>query len=266
MSASRNDNNLKTQDNKTNIINPTRPSNSAQVIEIDLFELFIELRKHILWIILATFLGGAFGFAVSKLAITPTYTSTSMIYVMSKETTLTSLADLQIGTQLTQDYAELIKSRYVLEEVIQRLNLVDMDYEDLSDVLKVDTPSDTRIVAITARDEDPLMAMQIANCIREVASEHITNVMDIDAINVAETANVPTQKAGPSVARWTVIAGLLGVVAIAVFVILGYLLDDTIKSNDDVERYLGLSTLALVPLTLEETDKKKSKKSDKKKK
>ena len=100
-----------------------------------------------------------------------------------------------------------------------------------------------------------------------MASEHIANVMDIDAINVAETANVPTQKSGPSVARWTVIAGFLGAVVIAFFVILEYLLDDTIKSNDDVERYLGLSTLALVPLTTEEADKKKTKKKrDKKKK
>ena len=110
------------------------------------------------------------------------------------------------------------------------------------------------------------MAMQIANCIREVASEHITNVMDIDAINVAETANVPTEKSSPSVLRWTLMAGFLGAVAIAFFAILEYILDDTIKSNDDVERYLGLSTLALVPLTLEETDKKKSRKKDKKKK
>ncbi|MBP5291016.1 MAG: protein-tyrosine kinase, partial [Lachnospiraceae bacterium] len=89
----------------------------------------------------------------------------------------------------------------------------------------------------------------------------------IDAINVAETANVPIKKAGPSVVRWTVIAGFLGAVVVAFFVILEYLLDDTIKSNDDVERYLGLSTLALVPMTTEEQDKKKkSRKSDSKKK
>ena len=241
--------------------------NRDDIIEINLGELFAVLLGRAFLIISAGIFFALAGLFVSKFVLHPVYDSTTKIYILNKEENQTvTYSDVQISTQLTQDYAELIKSRYVLEEVIQRLNLVDMDYEDLSDVLKVDTPSDTRIVAITARDEDPLMAMQIANCIREVASEHITNVMDIDAINVAETANVPTQKAGPSVARWTVIAGLLGVVAIAVFVILGYLLDDTIKSNDDVERYLGLSTLALVPLTLEETDKKKSKKSDKKKK
>ena len=241
--------------------------NRDDIIEINLGELFSVLLGRAFLIISAGIFFGLAGLFVSKFIMHPVYDSTTKIYILNKEENQTvTYSDVQISTQLTQDYAELIKSRYVIEEVIQRLNLVDVDYEDLSKVLKVDTPSDTRIVAITARDEDPLMAMQIANCIREVASEHITNVMDIDAINVAETANVPTQKSGPSVMRWTIIAGFLGAVIIAFFAILEYLLDDTIKSNDDVERYLGLSTLALVPLTTEETDKKKSKKKDKKKK
>lgn len=241
--------------------------NRDDIIEINLGELFAVLLGRAFLIISAGVFFGLAGLFISKFLIHPVYDSTTKIYILNKEENQTvTYSDVQISTQLTQDYAELIKSRYVLEEVIQRLNLVDIDYEDLSKVLKVDTPSDTRIVAITARDEDPLMAMQIANCIREVASEHITNVMDIDAINVAETANVPTQKAGPSVMRWTIIAGFLGAVLVAFFAILEYLLDDTIKSNDDVERYLGLSTLALVPLTTEETDKKKSKKAKKAKK
>ena len=241
--------------------------NRDDIIEINLGELCSVLLGRAFLIISAGIFFGLAGLFVSKFIMHPVYDSTTKIYILNKEENQTvTYSDVQIYTQLTQDYAELIKSRYVIEEVIQRLNLVDVDYEALSKVLKVDTPSDTRIVAITARDEDPLMAMQIANCIREVASEHITNVMDIDAINVAETANVPTQKSGPSVMRWTIIAGFLGAVIIAFFVILEYLLDDTIKSNDDVERYLGLSTLALVPLTTEETDKKKSKKKDKKKK
>ena len=241
--------------------------NRDDIIEINLGELFAVLLGRAFLIIIAGVFFGLAGLFISKFLIHPVYDSTTKIYILNKEENQTvTYSDVQISTQLTQDYAELIKSRYVLEEVIQRLNLVDIDYEDLSKVLKVDTPSDTRIVAITARDEDPLMAMQIANCIREVASEHITNVMDIDAINVAETANVPTQKAGPSVMRWTIIAGFLGAVMVAFFAILEYLLDDTIKSNDDVERYLGLSTLALVPLTTEETDKKKSKKTKKAKK
>ena len=241
--------------------------NRDDIIEINLGELFAVLWGRAFLIVSAGIFFALAGLFISKFVLHPVYDSTTKIYILNKEENQTvTYSDVQISTQLTQDYAELIKSRYVLEEVIQRLNLIETDYDDLSKVLKVDTPSDTRIVAITARDEDPLMAMQIANCIREVASEHITNVMDIDAINVAETANVPVEKSGPSVLRWTVIAGLLGAVIVAFFVILEYLLDDTIKSNDDVERYLGLSTLALVPLTTEETDKKKARKTGKKKK
>lgn len=234
------------------------------VIEINLGELFAVLWRRAFLIISAGVFFALAGIFVSMFVIHPVYESTTKIYILNKEENQTvTYSDVQISTQLTQDYAELIKSRRVLEEVIQRLHLSDMEYDDLYGVLKVETPSDTRIVSITVEDEDPLMAMKIANCIREVASEHITDVMDIDAINVAETANVPTDKAKPSVAKWTVIAGFFGAVVVAFFAILGYLLDDTIKSNDDVERYLGVSTLALIPLSTEGDVKSKKKKKAK---
>ncbi|MEE3495564.1 MAG: Wzz/FepE/Etk N-terminal domain-containing protein [Butyrivibrio sp.] len=231
------------------------------IVEINLGELFSILLGRAFLIISAGLFFALVGLFVSKFVVHPVFDSTTKIYILNKEENQTvTYSDVQISTQLTSDYAELIKSRYVLEEAIQRLNLVDKTYKDLAKVVKVDTPSDTRIVAITAKDEDPLMAMAIANCIREVSSEHITNVMDIDAINVAETANVPTEKASPSVFRWTVISGFAGTVIVAFFVVLGFLMDDTIKSNDDVERYLGLSTIGLIPLSSDEQGKKKSKK------
>ncbi len=231
------------------------------IVEINIGELFSILLGRAFLIISAGLFFALTGLFVSKFVVHPVFESTTKIYILNKEENQTvTYSDVQISTQLTSDYAELIKSRYVLEEAIQRLNLVDITYEDLAKVVKVDTPSDTRIVAITAKDEDPLMAMEIANCIREVSSEHITNVMDIDAINVAETANVPTKKASPSVFRWTIVSGFAGTVIVAFFVVLGFLMDDTIKSNDDVERYLGLSTIGLIPLSSDEQGKKKSKK------
>ena len=96
-------------------------------VEIDLLQLFRALKKRILWIVGAgVIMGGAFGL-FSKFAITPQYTSTSMVYILSKETTLTSLADLQIGSQLTKDYKIIVTSRPVLSEVISKLKL-DLTY------------------------------------------------------------------------------------------------------------------------------------------
>jgi len=226
------------------------------VIEINLGELIGVLFGRAFLIISAGLFCALACMFISMFILEPVYESTTKIYILNKdESSSITYSDVQISTQLTQDYAELIKSRYVLEEVIQRL-VLDMDYDDLYEKLSIETPSDTRIVAITVEDEDPMMAMKIANSIREVASEHITNVMDIDAINVVETANMPMEKAGPSVLKWTAIGGILGVVLVCVVVLLEYLMDDSIKSSDDVENYLGLSTLALIPMVVEDPKKK----------
>lgn len=232
-------------------------SQREDVIEIDLLEIFSLLLGN-LWLIASVSLFFALGcFVVSKYVVAPYYESTTKIYILNKtESAAVTYSDVQMGTQLTKDYAELINSRYVLEEVMQKLNL-GMEYEDLLKVVRVSTPSDTRIVSITVEDVDPVEAMHMANCIREVASEHIQNVMDIDAVNVVETANMPTQKAGPSCLKWTMIGGIIGCFIICAVILVQYLVDDTIKTSEDVEKYLGLSTLALIPVSEQEAVRRK---------
>ena len=227
------------------------------VIEVDLLEILSALLGRV-WLILGVgILAAAVSLAISKFILTPTYESTTKIYILNKsESTTVTYSDVQMGTQLTKDYAELINSRYVLEEVIAKLSLTEMEYQDLLDKVSVHTPADTRIVAITVEDTEPAQAMQMANCIREVASSHIQNVMDIDAVNVVEEANFPTEKAGPSVLKWTLLGGVLGVFLACAAILVHYLLDDTIKTSEDVEKYLGLSTLALIPVAVDENNTK----------
>lgn len=228
-------------------------------IEIDLLKVFQILLDGIWLIISAGLFMALICFAVSMFVLIPTYESTTKIYILNKtENNSVTYSDVQMGTQLTKDYAELINSRYVLEEVIQQLYL-DLEYRELLKKVSVTTPTDTRIVAITVEDTDPVQAMNIANCIRETASEHIQNVMDIEAVNVVETANMPTEKAGPSVVKWTLIGGLLGIFLICAIILVQYLMDDTIKSSEDVEKYLGISTLALIPIATQENGSKKKK-------
>ncbi len=236
----------------------------GDVIEINLGELFAVLLGKA-WLIIST---GVFfallSLFISKFVMTPLYSSTTKIYILNKEEGATvTYSDVQISTQLTQDYAQLIKSRYVLEEVIQTLHL-DMDYDEFSALVSIGTPDDTRIVSITVRDSDPMMAMKEANCVREIASKHIQNVMDIDAINIAELANMPTEKYSPSAKRWTMIGGIAAVLFVSSIVILNYLMDDTIKSSDDIEAYLGLSTLAMIPAITEDQNGKKRRGKSKK--
>ena len=231
-------------------------TNTEDVIEIDLQELF-GLLLHWLWLILICgLLTGAAGFLISKYVITPQYQSTTKVYILNKQDNSTlTYSDVQLGTQLTKDYAQLIKGRYVLEQVIEICGL-DEKYGSFAERVSVETLTDTRIIAITVEDENPEMAQFIANEIRKVASEHIKNVMDIQAVNVAEEANLPETPSSPSIAKWTGAGLLLGMFLCAMILVIRFLVDDTIKTSDDIEKYLGLSTLAMIPV-IETSDRHK---------
>lgn len=217
-------------------------------LEIDLWEVFLILVGKLPLMITVGLFTALLAFMVTKFVVTPTYESTTKIYILTRQNSdSVTYSDLQMGTQLTQDYAQLIQSRYVLEEVIEQLKL-NVDYNTLKDKVSVTTLADTRIISITVRDVSPVKAMRVANAIREAAGVHIQNVMDIEAVNVAETANIPTEKSSPSVGRTSLLGGILGVLIVAAITIITYLMDDTIKTAEDVERYLGLSTLAIIPL------------------
>ena len=228
-------------------------------IEIDVLELFHVLLNKF-WIILLTGMIAALAFVGGTiLFITPQYQSTTKMYVLSKQDNNTiTQQDMQTSLSLTKDYAELIKSRTVTEGVIAQLNL-DLTHEQLLGKVSVDSATDTRILSITVTDPDPYEACKIANAIRDVAANHIKNVMDIDAVNVVETANIPDQKSSPSISKNGVIGGLLGVLLSVAIILIAYISNDTIKTQEDVERYLGLSMLGTIPLTAADRKKKKKK-------
>lgn len=234
-------------------------TNNNDEIEIDLGEVFHLVISKLGVIILSGILLGVLSIIGTMLFITPKYESTTKIMVLNKQdnNTLTS-ADMQTSTQLTKDYAELIQSRTVLEGVIVQLNL-DMTYKKMLNKVSVETSSDSRIVSISVTDEDPYTASEIANAVRDMAAEHIQSVMDIEAVNVVDTANIPNEKASPSLAKNGVIGGLLGVIIAMAAVIIIYLTNDTIKVEEDVERYLGLSVLGSIPFSEKESRSKKKK-------
>ncbi len=234
-----------------------------QEVEIDLGEIFRVLLSRLGIILLSGIVFGLVAIAGTMLFIKPVYVSTTKIVVLSKQdnSTLTN-QDMQTSTLLTKDYAELIKSRTVTEGVIAQLDL-NMKHEQLLSKLSVENQADTRIVAIRVKDEDPYMASQIANAIRDVASVHIQEVMDIEAVNVVETANIPSEPASPNLLKNGIFGGIFGVILAIIIVVAVYLANDTVKTPEDVERYLQLSVLGSIPLMDKEKKSKKQKKAKK---
>lgn len=231
-------------------------------VEIDLRELFYALKKRAVVILAAILAGALLAGIITKVFMTPMYNATSTMLVLTKETTLSSLADLQIGSQLTNDYSMLITSRTVLQEVVDDLNL-DMTYKELKEVVSINNPSDTRILEITVTNKSPKMAKKIVDKLAEVSAEFIGDKMEVVPPKIIEKGEVPTSKVSPSTKKNVALGGLIGLVISAGIVIVLTIMDDTIKTEEDVEHYLGLTTLASVPDRKDYISGKNKKKNNK---
>ena len=216
-------------------------------ITIDLLELAREVWKKIWLVLILVIVGAVLAFTITKLFITPKFQATSTIYILSKSTSITSLADLQIGSNLAADFEIIAKTRELLEKVIYDQNL-DMDYEELSKEVKVTNPTDSHMLKIAVTDPDPEQAALISNAIADELREEIAEIMNTDRPSSVEAAVVPEKKHSPNTKRNVLIGAVIGFIVALAIIIIMYMSDDTIKSDDDVKKYLQLDTLAQFPL------------------
>lgn len=230
-------------------------------IEIDLKELFYVLLGKIWVIILAVALGLGIAAGYTIAFVDPIYSSTSMLYVMSKTTSVTSLTDLQVGTSLTQDYQVFITSRPVVEKVIEELEL-DMTYEAFVNNVAVNNPTNTRFIYITVNNKDAYMAKTIVDKLTDVSAERMGTIMETEEPNVADYGQLPEYQTSPNITKNALIGAVIGLVLSAGYVIIAFLMNDAIQTTEDVEKYLGMNTLGLIPLE-EGVSKKETRGHDK---
>lgn len=215
--------------------------------EIDLVDLALTLLDKWHYIVLC-FLAGAVLFnAYAYFLKEPVYESTSKLYVVSaSEDSVVNLSDLNIGSSLTSDYEELMLSYPVLDQVINKLGL-DMDYKGLAKMIVLTNPEDTRVLNITVTSTSPQQACDIANTLAQVSAQYLPETMSTNAPNIAQVARVASHKSGPSYLKYTAIGAMLGMLACCIFIIAGYMMDDTIHTAEDMEKYFGLVPLTTIP-------------------
>ena len=228
---------------------------------IDLLDLFYMLYQNLLKIVVCMVIGGVVAFGYTKVMIPSTYTATSKIYVVSaSNNSVIDLSDLQLGTQLTSDYQELLLTRPVLQDVISNLQLK-MDYKSLANMISISNATDTRILTINVTTTDPKLSADIANEVVEQSMIYLPKVMETEEPNLVESAVVPAAKAGPSYSKNTLMGILLGGVLICGYLIVKYLMNDTVVTADDVMKYYGTPPLGVIPENVQR--KKKGRKAHK---
>lgn len=223
---------------------------NSEETEIDLLEIFYLLRAKLVWLILAFVIGGVIAGSITHFLITPKYTATAKMYMISASSgSVLDLSDFNIGTSLSQDYTELIKIRPVFNEVIDNLNL-DMEYEDLLKKVSISVVGDSRLLAVSVEDNDPKLAQSMVNELVDTAVTYIPKVMNASENaqpTIAEYAVVPDESSSPNLAKNTILGAILAMLLVAVVFVARMLMDDSLNTAEDVEKEFGIMPFTVIP-------------------
>lgn len=218
------------------------------MVEISIKDIFkILLMKW--WIIfICVVFFGAVAYIWTSNFVVPMYTTSTTLYV-GKNTDQIGIesTDLSLGSNLIMDYREIAKSKLVAYEVIDELGLR-MSAGAMAGRIRVDQRDMTRVIQISVTDPNPQMAMDIANTVAKVFKRKVTEIMQVENVQVIDKAELPIFPVSPN-KQMNYMVGIVVGLAIGVGIILLIeFLDDTIKTPDDVQKYTGLTVIGTIPV------------------
>ena len=219
--------------------------------ELDLKEIMHIIRKRLWFIVLVTILAVGAGGVISLFVLEPVYRASATIIVGKPSSYLDGnrlqIEDLNLNQRLAKTYGEIIKSRGVLEDVISQLKL-NLTTQQLKEKTLVKLVEGTEFITISVTDTNPERAADIANKMAEVFRFKVVNIMKVDYVQILDNAIVPRLPIKPRLELNMAIAGVLGMMTSIFVVFLLEYLDNTIKTPEDTEKYLGLNIVGIIPI------------------
>lgn len=249
-----------------------KDNNNDGEVEIDLLELLSFYATKLRWILIGFFAGALIAGLITQFGITPKYTATAKMYMVNASSqSVVDLTDLNIGQNLSNDYVELLRTRPIIESVIEEQKL-EYTYNQVVNMLGLSVIQDTRIVKIDVTSTDAREAMKIANALADKGVSELPRLMDTPEPHIAEYAIVPLNKSAPSLSKNTMVGALLGLLIMLVIFTIQFLSDDTFRTSEDIQKEFGIMPIAVIPeghiegFESDEEDKKSRKKDRRKRK
>ena len=231
--------------NSSNLNEQQMQSMSKYYTGIDWTSLLFRLLEKIHWILLTAVIGAVLVASYVHFRVTPIYQATSKLYIAGSETSI-SLSDLQLGSTLAKDYQEVFKIWHIHEMVDEKLDL-DYSYAKLGNMVSVSVPEGSHVLYIRINSPDPAEAQKLADTYAEVVQDYIANKMELRRPQLLEKAQLPISPISPNV-RNMVMTGFAGSgFAAAALVAFLFLLDDKIRTDEDVEKASNLAVLGVIP-------------------
>lgn len=195
------------------------------VMEIDLRQIFFALWNRIWLIVLAAAALGLAAFLYTSLCVTPMYRSSAGLYILNRQSSegVATSSDVSSATSLTNDFKALVKSRSILVQTIEELDL-NISEEALAGKISVGNQSGTRILDIYVTDSNAYLAKEIADTVAKIASTEIVKIMEIERANIINEAKVPTHPISPNVRKNVMTGAFAGALLAVVGILFGIFL------------------------------------------
>jgi capsular polysaccharide biosynthesis protein len=219
--------------------------------DIDINQLIDYFKPKLIYVLFAM----ALAFCLSSIYVNrfrvPEYTnSTTILLVQTSETSQINSSDITLNKSLITTYAEIIKSKRILSQVIDKLNL-SMDYSELVSKIGVGEVTDTSIIRISVTDTDSKLAADIANTIADIFTQEIATIYNLENISIIDKAEASTKASSTSTMKIIGISTISGaIICIAIIFILFYF-DTTVKNEEEIEKLTNLPVIGVVPISRE---------------
>ncbi|MCR5005361.1 MAG: hypothetical protein K6A77_05610 [Clostridiales bacterium] len=228
-------------------------NNTDNEYEIDLRELFMVLLRRWWAIALAIVFGGAAAFGYTYFLVDPLYQASTLLYVNNSDISVgatsfsISNADLTAAQKLVDTYVVILKSRTSLNTISEKAG-INYSYETLKNMISAKAVNSTEVFEVVVTSKDPAEAEKIANTIADVLPSKIADIVVGSDVRIVDYAVIPSHRSSPSYTRNTAIGMLIGAVLMAAILILAYLFDENIRSEDYLtQNYPDIPLLAVIP-------------------
>lgn len=221
--------------------------------ELDLKELLLVFWEKKVEIILIIAIFATIGVAYSLIFVTPTYKASTTLLLATNassgtEGTSITTTDMTLNSKLVSTYSELVKSsNKIIRTVISNLNL-NISEDELKDSISVTSKTNTEVIEITVKNENPTLAAKIANEMAKVFIGDVKEYYGIENVHIVDEAEVPQNPSNINPTKDVAMFIFVGVAISVVYVIIASMLDTKIKSEGDIEKITGCRVLVTLPL------------------
>lgn len=216
--------------------------NSHEEDEIDLLVLFRIIWRKLPLLILLGVIGGAIAFSYTYYRVTPLYKATAILYMKNrtvendKNTDYITKDDQNASVGLVQTASAILHSDKVLEETLKTAH-ADLSIKDLRDHVSISSVDNTEVFQLSVTDPSPKRAAKIANVLAEIAETRIIEFVEGCSVKIIDSAKQPSEMDSPSYKKKTMLGAMIGIVLGIIIVLVKFLTDTSIKTEEDFENW-----------------------------